>query len=148
MELDPDQFNPANSLIAAYLDLDEWEEAEGLLPDLEKKARTPSNYALLANTRARVALAKRDFSASKKLLKSEIAASRNVIHNLGLLVQVQCGLFDENRTAFPSIALVELKEAENALARLASIDPSNGFLDNLSRGVTERQVKLNRNSSR
>ncbi len=141
VELDPDQFSPANSLIAAYLEIDEWEQAEDLLPDLEKKARTPSNFALLANTKARIAFAKRDLAASKQLLKSEISASRNVIHNLGLLVQVQCGLFDENRTVYPSIASVELKEAENALERLISIDPSNNFLDNLRRAVTDRQTK-------
>ena len=141
VELDPDEFSPANSLIAAYLELDEWEQAEELLPDLQKKARTPSNFALLANTRARIAFAKRDFAASKQILKAEIAASRNVIHNLGLLVQVQCGLFDESRTAYPSMALVELKEAENALERLAGIDPSNDFLESLGRNVADRQGK-------
>src|SRR5205807_2129595 len=103
IELDPDQLSPANSLAAAHLDVDEWEEAEALLPELEKKARTPSDYALLAHTKARVASAKQDFATSKKLLQSEIAASRNVIPNLGLLVQVQCGLFDQNRLNFPAI---------------------------------------------
>src|SRR5579859_974197 len=141
IELDPDQFSPANSLASAFLDIDEWEEAEKLLQDLEKKARTPSNFALLAHTKARIALAKRDLATAKKLLKSEIAASRNVIPNLGLLVQVQCGLFDANRTTLPSIASVELKEAQNALDRILEIDPSNEFIDNLRRSVTDRQVK-------
>jgi tetratricopeptide (TPR) repeat protein len=137
--LDPDQFSPANSLAAAYLDIDEWENAEGLLENLEKKARTPSNFALLAHTKARIAFAKRDFDTSKCLLKSEIAGSRNVIPNLGLLVQVHCGLFDLNRTTFPAIASVELKEAENALDRILEIDPSNEFVENLRRSVTDRQ---------
>jgi tetratricopeptide (TPR) repeat protein len=139
IELDPDQFSPANSLAAAYLDIDEWENAEGLLENLEKKARTPSNFALLAHTKARIAFAKRDFDTSKCLLKSEIAGSRNVIPNLGLLVQVHCGLFDLNRTTFPAIASVELKEAENALDRILEIDPSNEFVENLRRSVTDRQ---------
>ncbi len=39
------------------------------------------------------------------------------------------------------IALVELKEAENALERLAGIDPSNDFLENLGRNVADRQGK-------
>jgi len=140
IELDSDQFSPANSLAAAYLDIDQWEEAEQLLPDLEKKARTPSNFALLAHTKARIAFAKGDFAAAKQLLKSEIAASRNVIPNLGLLVQVQCGLFDQNRRTFPAIASVELKEAENALAKILEIDPSNEFIDNLRRSVTDRKI--------
>jgi tetratricopeptide (TPR) repeat protein len=58
VELDPDQFSPANSLAAAYLDIDEWEQAEGLLSELEKKARTPSDLALLAHTKARIAFRK------------------------------------------------------------------------------------------
>ena len=148
VELDPDQFSPANSLAAAYLELDEWEQAEGLLADLEKKARTPSNFALLANTKARILYSKRDYAASKKLLKSEIAASHNVIHNLGVLVQVQCGLFDENRIAYPAIALVELNEAVDALDRLASLDPANEFLENLRRGVTDRQTRHVKNPIR
>jgi tetratricopeptide (TPR) repeat protein len=141
IELDPDQFNPANSLAAAYLDVDEWEQAELLLPELEKKARTPSNFALLAHTKARIAFAKGDFAESKRLLKAEIAGSRNVIPSLGLLVQVQCALFDDNRTTFPAIASVDLKEAENALKRISEIDPSNDFIENLRRAVTDRQVK-------
>jgi tetratricopeptide (TPR) repeat protein len=148
IDLDPDQFPPANSLAAAYLDLDEWEQAEELLQELEKKARTPSNFALLAHTKARVAYAKKDFATSKQLLKSEIAASRNVIPNLGLLIQVQCGLFDQDRTAFPSIAEVALKEAENALEKLSDLDPSNVFLENLRRTVAERQMKESRTSYR
>jgi hypothetical protein len=148
MELDPNQFSPANSLTAAYLDIDQWEEAEGLLQDLETKARTPSNFALLAHTKARVAFAKGDFATSKSLLKSEIAASRNVIPNLGLLVQVQCALFDQNRTDFPAIASVELKEAENAVVRISEIDPSNEFIENLRRSVTDRKMTLGRASRR
>jgi tetratricopeptide (TPR) repeat protein len=144
LELDPDQFSPANSLTAAYLDIDEWEQAEEFLQELEKKARTPSNFALLAHTKARIAYAKGDFPTSKELLKSEIAASRNVIPNLGLLIQVQCGLFDHNRTTFPAIASVELKEAENALEKLSSIDPSNEFIENLRRTVADRQTKQNK----
>jgi hypothetical protein len=75
------------------------------------------------------------------MLKSEIGASRNVIPNLGLLVQVQCGLFDENRLTFPAVASVELKEAENALEKISELDPSNEFIDNLRRSVTDRQTK-------
>lgn len=144
MELDPDLFSPANSLAAAYLEIDEWEKAVELLPDLEKKARTPSDRALLAHTKARIAFAKHDLAASKDLLKSEIAASRNVIPNLGLLVQVQCGLFDQNRPDFPAIASVELREAEDALARIAELDPSNEFIENFRRSVTDRQMSQRR----
>jgi tetratricopeptide (TPR) repeat protein len=148
MELDPDLFSPANSLAAAYLEIDEWEKAEKLLPDLEKKARTPSDRALLTHTKARIAFAKQDLAASKQLLKSEIAASRNVIPNLGLLVQVQCGLFDENCLDFPAIASVELKEAENALAKIADLDPSNEFIENLRRSVADRQLSQRRTPRR
>jgi tetratricopeptide (TPR) repeat protein len=148
MELDPDLFSPANSLAAAYLELDEWEKAAELLPDIEKKARTPSDRALLAHTKARISYAKQDLAASKELLKSEIATSRNVIPNLGLLVRVQCGLFDQNRLNFPAIASVELKEAENALARIEEVDPSNEFLENLKRSVADRQMSQRRTSQR
>ena len=140
LELDPDLFSPANSLAAAYLEIDEWENAEELLPDLEKKARTPSNHALLAHTKARIAFARHDLATSKELLKSEIAASRNVIFNLGLLVQVECGLFDQNRLDFPAIASVELKEAENALAKIVDLDPTNELIEKFRRSVTERQM--------
>ena len=37
MELDPALFSPANSLAAAYLEIDEWEKAEELLQGLEEK---------------------------------------------------------------------------------------------------------------
>ena len=148
MELDPDLFSPANSLTAAYLELDEWEKAAELLPDIEKKARTPSDRALLAHTKARISYARQDLAASKELLKSEIGASRNVIPNLGLLVQVQCGLFDQNRVDFPAIASVELKEAENALTRIEELDPSNEFIDNLKRSVADRQMNQRRSSQR
>lgn len=147
MELDPDLFSPANSLAAAYLELDEWEKAAELLPDTEEKARTPSDRALLAHTKARISYAKNDLVASKELLKSEIAASRNVIPNLGVLVRVQCGLFDQNRD-FPAIASVELKEAENALARVEELDPSNEFIENLKRSVADRQMGQRRISQR
>jgi tetratricopeptide (TPR) repeat protein len=147
MELDPDQFSPAHSLTAAYLDIDEWEQAEELLSELEKKARTPSDFSLLAHTKARVALAKGDFATSKKLLNSEIAASRNVIPNLGLLVRVQYALFDQNQLTFPAIASVDLKEAENALERISALDPSNEFLEGLRRNLTERQMKQKRFTS-
>jgi tetratricopeptide (TPR) repeat protein len=148
MELDPHLFSPANSLAAAYLEIDEWEKAEELLPDLEKKARTPSDRALMTHTKARIAFAKQDFAASKQLLKSEIAASRNVIPNLGLLVQVQCGLFDQNRLDFPAVASVELIEAENALAKIRELDPSNDFIENLRLSVADRQLSQRRTPRR
>jgi tetratricopeptide (TPR) repeat protein len=140
MELDPDQFSPANSLAAAYLDIDEWEGAEGLLEELQKKARTPSNFALLAHTKARIALAKGDLETAEKLLKSEISASRNVIPNLGLLVRVQCSLFDRDRATFPAVASVNLKKAGDALERISQLDPENEFIENLRRNVTDRQA--------
>ncbi len=139
--LDPDQFSPANSLAAAYLEIDEWELADGLLPELEKKARTPSDFALLAHTKARVAFAKGELDESKDLLKAEIAASRNVIPNLGVLINVLCSLFDSNYMSFPAIASVELNEAENALKKISELDPSNEFLDSLRRAITDRQVR-------
>jgi hypothetical protein len=144
MELDPDLFSPAHSLTAAYLEIDQWEEAEALLPSLENKARTPSDRALLAHTKARIAFEKQDLPTSKELLKSEIAASRNVIPNLGLLVQVQCGLYDQNRLDFPAIASVELKEAENALARIEELDPSNERIETFRRSVADRQMSQKR----
>jgi tetratricopeptide (TPR) repeat protein len=139
--LDPDQFSPANSLAAAYLEIDEWELAGELLPELEKKARTPSDFALLAHTKARVAFAKGELGESKDLLKAEIAASRNVIPNLGVLINVLCSLFDGNYMSFPAIASVELNEAENALKKISELDPSNEFLDSLRRAITDRQVR-------
>jgi tetratricopeptide (TPR) repeat protein len=139
IELDPEQFSPANSLAAALLELDEWERAENLLPELEKKARTPSNFSLLAHTKARVALAKGDPETSKRLLKTEVAASRNVIPNLGLLVRVHCTLHDNFRQSFPALAVVELREAENAVDRISVLDPDNVFLENLRRTISERQ---------
>jgi len=141
IELDPDQFSPANSLAAAYLEIDEWELADGLLPELEKKARTPSDFALLAHTKARIAFAKGELGESKDLLKAEIAASRNVIPNLGVLINVLCSLFDSNYMSFPAIASVELTEAENALKKVSELDPSNEFLDRLRRAITDRQVR-------
>jgi hypothetical protein len=58
-----------------------------------------------------------------------------------LSCHLACTLFDDNSVAFPAIASVELKEAESALKRISEIDPSNVFIENLRRAVTDRQVK-------
>ena len=96
---------------------------------------------MLAHTKARVAFAKGELGESKNLLKAEIAASRNVIPNLGVLINVLCSLFDSNYINFPAIASVELNEAENALKKVSELDPSNEFLDRLRRAITDRKVR-------
>jgi hypothetical protein len=93
------------------------------------------------HTKARIAFSKGQLTESKELLKVEIAASRNVIPNLGVLIRVLCALFDGNYVSFPAIASVELKEAENALNKIIEVDPSNEFLDGLKRAITDRQAK-------
>lgn len=86
-------------------------------------------------------MAKGELAESKELLKAEIAGSRNVIPNLGVLVHVLCALFDKNYATFPAIASVELREAEDVVKRISEIDPSNEFLENLKRAVTDRLAK-------
>ena len=82
VELDQDLFSPANSLVSAYLDTGNVQAAENIFPQLKAKARTPSNSALSKHTEARIAFSKREFEASRDILKREIALDRNVIPNL------------------------------------------------------------------
>ncbi len=139
IEIDSDQFIPANSLISAFLDTDETGAAEGMIEDLAAKARTPIDRALVEHAKARIAFAKNDLAGSEKILKHEIERSRNLVPNLGLLVRVELALFDQNIDQFPTIADVALNSAEQALGRIIELDSSNRFIESLNAGVTERR---------
>lgn len=66
IELDADQFAPANSLASAYLDTGNAQAAESLVGSLVAKARTPGENALVEHTKARIAFAKSDLLGSEK----------------------------------------------------------------------------------
>src|SRR5262249_21776049 len=125
VELDSDQFTFVNSLVSAHLDTHNTHAAEELLSTLEARARTPNNRTLVEHTKARIAFAKKDFDTSEKLLKREISASHNLVPNLGLLVQIELSLFDQNMPQFPAIANVALTSAEAALRRIEELEPQN-----------------------
>jgi tetratricopeptide (TPR) repeat protein len=139
IEVEADQFGPANSLVSAYLDLGDARAAEEVMKTLGEKARTPADRALVEHARARIAYATGDLPESQKILRREIASSRNLIPNLGLLTQVECALFDENIGRFPAIAAVALSAAEQALSRIEEVDPTNKLTVVLSAKVEERR---------
>lgn len=138
-ELDRDVFSPVNSWASACLDLGDTGGAEGLIPQLVSKARTPSDSALLEHTKARIAFARNDPEKGEELLRKEINRGRNVIPNLGLLVRIECALFDRDRQSFPAHANVALKSAEDALAKIIELDPGNRFIPTLKASVIERK---------
>jgi tetratricopeptide (TPR) repeat protein len=141
IELDSDQFSPVITLASVYLDTGNAQAAENMLAALQAKARTPNDRALVEHTKARIDYAKNDFIESEKILKREIKASRNLVPNLGLLTQVECALFDQNIRQFPAIAAVALTSAEQALAQIERLEPSNRFIDTLRTKVLERHKK-------
>ena len=141
IELDSEQFSPINSLASAYLDINQTAEAEALVPSLETNARTPVDRSLVEHIKARISYANGDLEGSQKALKREIAASRNLVPNWGLLISVECAIFDQNAIRFPTIAAVALTSAEEGLRRIKQIDPSNRFIEILESKVSERRSK-------
>jgi Flp pilus assembly protein TadD len=148
IELDQDLFSPGNSLASAYIEVGNLTAAEQLLPDLQTKARTPSDSSLLRHTEARIALSKKELDRSRDILKREVTQFHNVVPNLGLLARVQCALFDRDLREFPSIAAVALKEAEAALARIVALDSGNEFIEALRSQIEARQGLTGRRSVR
>jgi tetratricopeptide (TPR) repeat protein len=139
IELDSDQFSPANSLASAYLDIGDAPASESMVAGLVAKARTPADRALVEHTKARIAFAKNDLLGSEKILKLEIINSRNLVPNFGLLVRVELALFDKNIGQFPTIADVALNSAEQALTSIVNLDPSNKFIESLRASVVDRR---------
>jgi tetratricopeptide (TPR) repeat protein len=62
MEIDSDQFSPANSVAAAYLDTGRVDATEKIFGSLVKKARTPGEHALVEQIRARLAFVNGDLA--------------------------------------------------------------------------------------
>ena len=139
IELDPDQFSSANSLASAHLDLGQVRTAEEMLEGLVAKARTPRERALVEHTKARISLAKGDLDGSRAILNREIANSRNLLPNLGVLVQVELATFDTHFGAYPASADVSLAAAEEVVQRIVDADPDNRFIDNLKAAIEERR---------
>ncbi len=144
IELDQDLFSPANSLASAHLDVGDVASAERNLQGLKAKARTPSDSSLLKHTEARIAFSKKEFERSRDLLKQEVTLFHNVVPNLGLLIRVECSLFDRDLREFPTIAALSLKSADAALARIVALDQSNEFIETLRSQIEERQNSIKR----
>jgi tetratricopeptide (TPR) repeat protein len=147
MDLDQDLFSPANSLASAFLDLGDAVSADRLLPDLKTKARTPSDLSLLRHTEARVEFSKKEYERSRDILKHEVTLLHNVVPNLGLLVRVECALFDRDLREFPTMAALSLKSAEAALARIVALDQGNEFIETLRLQVEERKGAAQRGTA-
>ncbi|MGC2657253.1 MAG: tetratricopeptide repeat protein [Bryobacteraceae bacterium] len=141
IELDNDLFSPANSLASAFVDTGDVDSAEKALNDLRAKARTPSDRSLLRHTEAHVAFARKHYEESRDILKHEITLFHNVIPNLGLLVRVECALFDQNARQFPTIAATCLTAADAALARIVALEKDNEFIGPLQAQTDERKNK-------
>lgn len=141
VELDSDQFSPANSLASAYLDTGDAQSAGDMIDDLRAKARTPAERALAEHIRARLAFAKGNLRGSEEILKHQIAGGRNLVPSLGLLISVELAIFDENAGQFPTIAKVALNSADQALAKIKGIDPSNKYIEAFRTAVEERGGK-------
>ena len=138
LELDSDRFSPALALASAYLDTYATAAAESMIDDLEAKARTPKDRSLLEHTKARIAFAKKDLASSETILKSEIAAHRNLVPNLGLFTQVQLAMFDQNVREYPTIASIALNSAKQALSRIEELDPSNRYIETFQTAIKEK----------
>ncbi len=141
IEIDTDQFSPANSLASAYLDTGNVDAAEKMFDSLAAKARTPGEQALVTHIKARLAFCNGDLTGSEETLKKEIDRSRNVIPNLGFLSHVELALFDENIIRYPSTAQVALAAAEDAVNKLEGLDPGNHFIPNLRSAIKDRRKK-------
>jgi len=141
IEIDSDQFGPANSLAAAYLDTGNVDAAEKTFGSLVTKARTPGEHALLAHLKARLAFCNSDLVGSETILKKEIDQSRNVIPNLGFLANVELALFDQNVGDYPATAQVALAAADEAVKKLRELDPDNQFIEKLRAGIQERRKR-------
>jgi tetratricopeptide (TPR) repeat protein len=141
IEIDSDQFSPANSLAAAYLETGRVDDAEEIFGSLVKKARTPGDHALVEHIKARLAFCNGDLVESEKILRREIDQSRNVIHNLGFLANVELVLFDQNVGSYQATAQVALAAAEDAVKKLEELDPDNQFIEKLRSGIQDRRRK-------
>jgi tetratricopeptide (TPR) repeat protein len=141
IEIDQDQFSPANSLAAAYLDDGKVDAAEEIFGTLAAKARTPGEHALLAHLKARLAFCNGDLVGSEAILKKEIDQSRNVLPNLGFLANVELALFDQNLGNYPATAQVALAAADEAVKKLKGLDPDNQFIEKLRVGIQERRKR-------
>lgn len=141
IEIDSDQFSPANSLAAAYLDTGRVDDAEKVFDSFVKKARTPGDHALAEHIRARLAFVNGDLGESEKILKKEIDQSRNVIPNLGFLANVELALFDQNAGKYQATAQVALAAAEDAVKKLEALDPDNQFIEKLRSGIQDRRKR-------
>lgn len=142
LELDPTLFTPANSILSAYLDVGQIVAAEGWIPALTQRAKTPNERALVEHSKARIAFYKGDLEVSEAILKKEIAHSRNLLPNLGLLTQVQIAAFDKDFLAFPTTATVALNAADQTLAQIRSLDGTNKFAQTLQESVSQRRELL------
>jgi len=139
VELDADAFPQVNSLVSAYLDIGEVDQAEALIDVLRAAARTPANRSLFEHALARIAKARRDYDGAIRILKREISFSRNLLPNLGLLAWVQIAIFDEKRFQFPAIADVALKEATDVLQRMFSLKARDEFVEPIQKAIFERR---------
>ena len=104
-------------------------------------ARTPADHDLVKHSKARIAFARGEVKESEQILKLEIQRGRNLVPNLGLLTQVQCSLYDQNKTQFPAIAKVALASAEDSLEKIRKLDPSNRFIEAMAGAIAERRAR-------
>jgi tetratricopeptide (TPR) repeat protein len=138
VQLDPGLFHATHSLASALLDIGQSGEAEAVLRTLTSLAKNPTNSSLVEHLRARLFMAKGDLESAVRTLRRELAGSRNVVPNLGLLVEVQCQLFDREDVELTAIAETHLASAEEALHQLLKMDPNNEFADRLKERVRSR----------
>jgi tetratricopeptide (TPR) repeat protein len=142
VELDSDAFPQVNSLVSAFLDIGEVDQAEALIDVLRAVARTPINRSLVEHALARLAKVRRDYDGAIRILKREISFSRNLLPNLGLLAWVQIAIFDERRFQFPAIADVALKEADEVLQRMVSLKARDEFVGPIRKAISERRNSI------
>jgi tetratricopeptide (TPR) repeat protein len=128
-ELDPAQFTPASSLLAALLDCGaDPDEVHKQLNALGMVCRTPKDNEVAANLRARVMKSDGQLEEAANLLTGEIERARNLVPNLGVLAEVRLEQYRKERANYPASAKVYLEQATTAIEQGLRVDPQNKIL--------------------
>lgn len=129
VELAPEQFTPASSLIAAMLDSGgDANKIYEKLAKLIQVCKTPRDNEIATNLRARLYKIDGKLDEAVKLLEGEIGRGRNLVPNYGVLGEVRLAQCDRDRENYPASANIYREQARTAIERGLEIEPQNEIL--------------------
>lgn len=132
IELSPRHFTARSSLVDALLDLRaDLKKIRVQLADAVRSAQTPKEKEVAANLEARYLVLGGNLGEAGKLLESEIAAGRNLIHNLSLLAEIRLSQYHKESDTFPASAKTYLGKAMQAIEQGLRLDQNNKKLNDL-----------------